>query len=150
MLMTSCFGPKNNEEKSYTYLALGDSYTIGESVPAPDRWPVQLSRRLKEKGLPVYSPKIVAKTGWRTDELLKQLNGLKVQEKNMNVVSLMIGVNNQYQRKSLRAFDAELERLIEKAVSLCKYGAEGVFMLSIPDYGVTPFAGKKARRYQKN
>jgi len=133
------------QDKSSTisYLALGDSYTIGESVAENQRWPVQLVQKLKEEGYPIQSPKIIAKTGWRTDELLEAMNNEQGEEK-YDLVSVLIGVNNQYQARDFKQLQEELEIILQQAIKKSKQGADGVFVLSIPDYSVTPFAkGRK-------
>lgn len=121
------------------YLALGDSYTIGESVLESERWPNQLAEVLKGTTLEVETVTIIAKTGWTTAELI---NGIE-SKKNTNqydLVSLLIGVNNQYRGQSLERFETELIQLIKTALKYSKNGAQGVFLVSIPDWGVTPFA----------
>src|SRR6056300_56112 len=121
------------------YLALGDSYTIGESVQESERWPNQLAEVLKGTSLEVETVTIIAKTGWTTAELI---NGIE-SKKNTNqydLVSLLIGVNNQYRGQSLERFETELIQLIKTAIIYSKNGAQGVFLVSIPDWGVTPFA----------
>lgn len=126
-----------------SFLALGDSYTIGESVATEKRWPVQLADTLHRLGFPVQEPKIIATTGWTTADLLKALEK-KTGERKYDLVSLSIGVNNQYQGRSLTEYERELEQLFQHAISLSERGPEGVFALSIPDYGVTPFGAAKA------
>lgn len=121
------------------YLALGDSYTIGESVQESERWPNQLAKVLKGTSLEVETVTMIAKTGWTTAELLE---GIEI-SKNTNqydLVSLLIGVNNQYRGQSLERFETELIQLIKTAIIYSKNGAQGVFLVSIPDWGVTPFA----------
>lgn len=130
------------QETQLTYLALGDSYTIGEGVAENERWPNQLADSLRKRGFVVEKPKIIAKTGWRCDDLIVAIHDNEVKEK-FDLVSILIGVNNQYQGKSLEVFKINLELLIELAIKHSKYGREGVFALSIPDYGVTPFASAK-------
>lgn len=124
--------------KSLSYLALGDSYTIGESVPEEKRWPIQLAETLRKDGFSIQSPKIIAKTGWRTDELFSAMNK-ELSNKKYDLVSVLIGVNNQYQGKSIETYQEELERILEEAITHSKFGKESVFVLSIPDYGLTPF-----------
>ncbi len=141
VILLSCAG----KNKTLTYLALGDSYTIGESVKESERWPVQLANRLTEEGLSVASPKIIATTGWRTDDLMEgiQLDGTT---EKYDLVSLLIGVNNQYQGKSIKAYEEELPAVFDKAISMCKHGKKGVFAVTIPDYGSTPFGKTNAQR----
>ncbi len=121
------------------YLALGDSYTIGESVQESERWPNQLAKVLKGTSLEVETVTIIAKTGWTTAELIE---GIEI-SKNTNqydLVSLLIGVNNQYRGQSLERFEKELIQLIKTAITYSKNGPQNVFLVSIPNWGVTPFA----------
>lgn len=128
-------------EKNYTYLALGDSYTIGESLPLIKSFPYQVVSKLREKGLSFTAPEIIAKTGWTTDELLQALEGYPFLVK-YDFVTLLIGVNNQYRHRMVEEYKLELETLINKALVLSDHKKEHVLLLSIPDYSVTPF-GKK-------
>lgn len=124
------------------FLALGDSYTIGESVQQNERWPVQLSEALNRKGFRFESPKIIATTGWRTDDL----KGAVIAEdpaKDFDLVSLLIGVNNQYQGRSASDYEPEFEELLNMAISFAGGDKEKVFVVSIPDYGYTPFGKEK-------
>ena len=120
------------------FLALGDSYTIGESVPVKDRWPEQLVNRLEKRGVEVNKLQIIAQTGWRTDNLKDAINDWNL-EPTFNMVSLLIGVNDQYQGVDISKYPGNFRNLLETAVSLCGGNKEGVFVLSIPDYGYTPF-----------
>lgn len=129
------------EAATINYLALGDSYTIGEGVLESEGWPVQLALRLEKDGIPIKQPKIIAKTGWRTDELLDAMIE-QLDEKKYDLVSVLIGVNNQYQGRKLSVYKKEFKEILKKAISHGKQGRRSVFVLSIPDYGVTPF-GKK-------
>ena len=130
------------------YLALGDSYTIGESVAEPERWPVHLAKTLREKGRSIAEPTIIATTGWRTDNLKDAID--KAQLKNeYDLVSLLIGVNNQYQGKSAEQYEIEFENLLKTAVQLAKGKKENVFVVSIPDYGYTPFGKPKQAEISK-
>lgn len=122
-----------------TYLALGDSYTIGESVEASERWPVQMVAALREQGIPMGDPTIIARTGWTTGDLLDATSRLYKGEQ-YDLVSLMIGVNNQYQELSLEQYRSEFKQLLELAVSAAGGKADHVVVLSIPDWGFTPFA----------
>jgi lysophospholipase L1-like esterase len=137
---------------SYTYLALGDSYTIGEQVMLAESFPYQTVQLLRKPvagtesqnriGLPFTAPEIVAKTGWTTDELdaaVKQTIFLK----QYDVVSLLIGVNNQYRGRSLEEFRESFTGLLEKAIEFAGGNHHRVFVLSIPDWGITPFATAK-------
>ena len=126
-----------------SYLALGDSYTIGESVAVDMRWPVQLVKQLREKGVEINSPKIIAKTGWTTDNLLNAMDANLGNEK-YDLVSVLIGVNNQYQNKSILDYEEDLKSIFTEAIASSKTGKEGVFVVSIPDYGATPFGASNA------
>ena len=129
-----------------SFLALGDSYTIGESVDAAMRWPNQLVAALNRSGLEFEQPEIVAKTGWTTDELLAALDQASLAE-SFDYVSLLIGVNNQYRGRSVASFEPEFTALLERAISYSNRKANGVFVVSIPDWGVMPFAeGRDTRK----
>lgn len=130
------------------YLALGDSYTIGESVAENERWPNQLATELKKKGVAIELPKIIATTGWRTDNLKNALTIARLQPE-YDLVSLLIGVNNQYQGKSADQYAIEFEDLLTTAIALAKGKRENVFVVSIPDYGFTPFGKPKQEKITK-
>lgn len=130
------------------YLALGDSYTIGESVTENERWPVQLAEALRKKGKPIEGPKIIATTGWRTDNLQNAINIANLKEE-YGLVSLLIGVNNQYQGKPIEQFKKEFEELLSTAIKLAGGKKENVFVVSIPDYGYTPFGKPKQEKISK-
>jgi len=134
-----CFS-QSKEPDSYSYLALGDSYTIGESVKESERWPVQLYKSLKNK---ISYPTIIAKSGWTTDQLIDTLN--KTKFKNYDFVSLLIGVNNQYRGRSTESFKKDFIELLERSIKYANGKKERVFVVSIPDWGVTPFANGKDR-----
>ncbi len=123
---------------SVRFLALGDSYTIGESVSVNNRWPVQLTDSLHRRGVDCSQPKIVATTGWRTDDLKKAMSKARLKPK-YNLVSLLIGVNNYYQGKTAEQYAPEFEELLRQAIQLAGGKKTSVFVLSIPDYGYTPF-----------
>ena len=122
-----------------TYLALGDSYTIGEAVHLQSNFPNQTVQLLRNRGLSIAAPEIIAKTGWTTGELMEAINRWKFVPR-YDFVSLLIGVNNQYRGLSITDFRQELEQLIEKAIRLADNQTTRVAVLSIPDYSVTPFA----------
>jgi lysophospholipase L1-like esterase len=123
------------------YLALGDSYTIGESVPQEGRWPVQLTNRLRADGVILAEPQIIAQTGWTTDELAAAMttNAAELQRP-YHLVTLLIGVNNQYRGRSLDGYRSEFAALLQQAIALAGDQPQRVIVLSIPDWGVTPFA----------
>lgn len=124
------------------YLALGDSYTIGESVAVSDRWPVELVSRLRKKGLEFEEPDIIAVTGWTTDELINAIEQ-KDPSEDYDLVTLLIGVNNQYRGYPFKQYTAEFELLLKTAIKHGQGQSSNVFVVSIPDYGVTPFAQEK-------
>lgn len=126
------------------YLALGDSYSIGEAVDAADRWPLQLARRLRAEGFPLNDPRIIAATGWTTDELAAAMDAQEPLGR-WDLVSLLIGVNNQYRGRPVDDFRAEFERLLRRAIALADGHAGRVLVLAIPDWGVTPFAAGRDR-----
>jgi lysophospholipase L1-like esterase len=120
------------------FLALGDSYTIGESVPLRLRWPSQLADSLNMRGIDCHEPRIIAMTGWRTDNLKTAILRAKLKPE-YNLVSLLIGVNNYYQGRSVESYAPEFEELLMLAIELVGGVKSNVFVLSIPDYGYTPF-----------
>jgi lysophospholipase L1-like esterase len=124
---------------SYSYLALGDSYTIGENVPIYDSFPYQTVQLLRKAGHSFYAPEIVAKTGWTTDELQAGIANNKLLPL-YDIVSLLIGVNNQYRGRSLQEYTEHFESLLKRAIAFANNKNTHVFVLSIPDWGVTPFA----------
>ncbi len=130
---------------NYTYLALGDSYTIGEQVPFAENFPNQTVQILRKSGLAFYAAEIIAKTGWTTDELRNAIENTTTLE-NYDVVSLLIGVNNQYRGRSATEFKIEFEYLLQKAIQFSGNRPYRVVVLSIPDWGVTPFAEGRDRK----
>ncbi len=126
------------------FLALGDSYTIGEGVPESGRWPVQLAELLADAGHPVAGPRIIATTGWTTDELDAGIDAAQPVGP-FELVSLLIGVNNQYRGRPLDEYRGQFSALLERAIGLAGGHAARVMVLAIPDWGVTPFAVAKGR-----
>jgi len=124
---------------TYSYLALGDSYTIGEQVTFADNFPNQTVQQLRKDGFGFYAPEIIAKTGWTTDELNGAIENTVLLQ-TYDIVSLLIGVNNQYRGRSATEFKIEFEQLLQLAIDLAGNKPYRVFVLSIPDWGVTPFA----------
>jgi len=131
--------PHLNESGNYNYLALGDSYTVGANVESAKNFPIQLEERL-EQGLKIkVSTEILAVTGWRTDNLLDAVNrGTKLLS--YDLVTLLIGVNNQYQGKPIEVYSKEFPELLKKAIALAYGNPKNVVVISIPDYAYTPFA----------
>jgi lysophospholipase L1-like esterase len=127
-----------------TFLALGDSYTIGESVDSSLRWPVQLSGVIAEGGTPIAEPVIVARTGWTTDELTRGIDDAGISG-TYDLVSLLIGVNNQYRGRDLGEYRTQLRDLLSRAVAFAGGRHGNVLVLSIPDWGVMPFAEGRDR-----
>lgn len=133
--------PEIMAQEKLSYLALGDSYTIGEAVDADESWSKILSEKLTNRGINVKLDKIIATTGWTTDELLKAMNDDdSLQSTKYDLVSLLIGVNNQFRGYGIKQYEVEFELLLKKAIDLAKKKVDRVFVVSIPDYGVTPFA----------
>lgn len=128
---------ENQSNADYTYLALGDSYTIGESVGTDERFPVQLAEKLIKNGFWVEKPEIVAQTGWTTDELAVAIESKNLDEK-YDLVTLLIGVNNQYRGRSAEEYRTQFAELLQTAINFAG-DEESVIVISIPDYGVTPF-----------
>jgi lysophospholipase L1-like esterase len=134
-----------NADGDLSFLALGDSYTIGESVDEADRWPVLLVDRLHQENINLSRPRIIATTGWTTDELIKAIDeeltdpGLDI---SYDLVSLLIGVNNQYRGYDIDTYRKEVRELMERAIQYSENRNSRVFVVSIPDWGVTPFAVK--------
>jgi len=124
------------------YLALGDSYTIGESVDQESRWPVQLAAAVQQQNLPLDSVRIIARTGWRSDELLSTVQVAATTsdlKPDWDLVSVLIGVNNFYQGRPIETYEAELRTLLDIAIQLAGQRSDRVFVVSIPDYAYTPF-----------
>lgn len=132
---------QNQQDSSavLSYLALGDSYTIGESVSEGERWPVQLQQRINDfHGGTMKDPEIIARTGWRTDELIEAIERADPSN-DYGLVSLLIGVNNQYQKRDTSIYRSEFRTLLETAIEKAAGIPAHVLVLSIPDYGYTPF-----------
>jgi lysophospholipase L1-like esterase len=137
LLLSSCTAMP--VEKSTRYLALGDSYTIGESVPESERFPVQLARELG-----IGEPQIIAKTGWTTDELDAAIDAANPQGP-FDLVTLLIGVNNQYRGRSAEEYRTQFAGLLNRAIGFAGGDPKKVIVVSIPDWGVTPFAEGRNR-----
>jgi lysophospholipase L1-like esterase len=131
-----------------SYLALGDSYTIGEGVEEHGGWPMQLARGLRDAGIAIADPRIIATTGWTTDELAAAMDAAE-RLGDWDFVSLLIGVNNQYRGRVVDDYAGEFTRLLQRAIALAHGRADRVLVLSIPDWGVTPFARASGRNLQR-
>lgn len=150
-------------KQTLSYLALGDSYTIGEGVAPAGRWPMQLADALRERGIAIEDPRIVARTGWTTNELTAAIDAEFIDASGgessgvvagdtataasprFGFVTLLIGVNNQYRGRSVDEYAAQFEALLERAVRFADGRRDRVLVLSIPDWGVTPFAAQSGR-----
>ena len=152
ILLVICFGfsifqqasSQSMQKKTLTYLALGDSYTIGESLPQKDNFPNQAVQLLSEAGFFIEPPTIIAKTGWTSEELQWGIGNRSIQPR-YDIVSLLIGVNNQYRNGELSVYSKQFEELLQQAIQFAGDMPAHVFVLSIPDWGMTPFAEGKDR-----
>ncbi len=149
LIFTGCSNLKTSSKyplmksQQYTYLAIGDSYTIGEGVEEPDRYPNQTVALLKSSGIHFAPPKIIAKTGWTTDELVKGIMEADIKDNKYDVVTLLIGVNNQYRGREVDNFASEFSNLLKDAIHFAGGNPNHVIVLSIPDWGITSFATSK-------
>lgn len=137
------------QRKPITYLALGDSYTIGESVPAEQNFPNQLFQLANAEGIEMEKPRIIATTGWTTDELMKgieEASEVQAISPDHGLVTLLIGVNNQYRGRPVDDYKKEFSDLLQKALAFAGGSKKNVVVLSIPDWGVTPFAKDRDRK----
>ena len=130
------------------YLALGDSYSIGEGVAEQGRWPMQLALGLREAGIAIADPRIIATTGWTTDELSAAMDAAEPLGE-WDFVSLLIGVNNQYRGRDVDDYLGEFVRLLQRAIALANAHAGRVLVLSIPDWGVTTFGADSGRDVER-
>lgn len=144
LLAGACMSSGTQDRPASRYLALGDSYTIGESVSPAERFPVQLVAMLRERGVEISDPEIIARTGWTTDELDKAIDAAKPRGP-YDLVTLLIGVNNQYRGRSADEYRREFRALLQRAILFGGGHAGHVVVLSIPDWGVTPFAQGRDR-----
>ncbi|MGB3546864.1 MAG: SGNH/GDSL hydrolase family protein [Saprospiraceae bacterium] len=127
-----------NPDPPLTFLALGDSYTIGESVDVSERWPAQLVNRLEADGVRIATPTIVARTGWTTSELQTGITAASLAPP-YDMVSLLIGVNNQFRGLSLEEYATEFRQLLNQSIQFAGNDPARTFVVSIPDYAYTPF-----------
>lgn len=133
--------------KDLKYLALGDSYTIGESVCEGCKFPIQLISDLAEDTDEKIGLQIIAETGWTTSDLIKGINDAQPTP-DQDIVTLLIGVNNQYQGKDFSLYQEDFPALVAKAIQLAKGNKDHVFVVSIPDYAYTPYGQKKGNTEQ--
>jgi lysophospholipase L1-like esterase len=128
---------------SLSYLALGDSYTIGEGADERERWPVQLAKTLRDRGTALAEPRIIAMTGWTTDELLAAIDDSDVSGQ-WDFVTLLAGVNDQYRGYGAERYRRNFSALLARTAGFAKL-PKRLVVLSIPDWGVTPFAAGRDR-----
>lgn len=138
------FATSARADEPLRYLALGDSYSIGEGVAETGRWPNQLARALRDDGFALDDPRIIARTGWTTDELSAAMDAAEPLGQ-WDFVSLLVGVNNQYRGRGVENYREEFERLLRRAIVLAANRPDRVLVLAIPDWGVTPFARQSGR-----
>ena len=127
------------------FLVLGDSYSIGEGVAERDRWPAQLAMALRQVGDEIEDPRYIARTGWTTDELSAGIDAEEPLSPPYRLVTLQIGVNDQYRGRPVSEFRPQFTRLLERAIGYAGGDASHVLVLSIPDWGRTPFARTQGR-----
>ena len=135
----SMFGQQINIDKELRMLALGDSYTIGESVKTDQRWPHQFVSELRKLGADAVVPDYIATTGWTTSNLLEGIAASLDSNREYNLVSILIGVNNQYQGLDISIYEPELRNIIDRALEITEQDTTKLFILSIPDYAYTQF-----------
>ena len=142
LMLISCQEKAENQADTQPiqYLALGDSYTIGQSVDTSDRWPIQLDAKLKDEGFAVERTDIIAQTGWKTSDLLNAIEDTNLED--YNLISLSIGVNNQFSGIPFEVYTYEFDELLGRIIDAA--GSSRVFIVSIPDYGVTPFGSNNS------
>jgi len=132
-----------------SFLALGDSYSIGEGVAERDRWPTQLAMSIRRDGEQISDPRYIAATGWTTDELWAAIDAAEAGSSPLTppyrLVTLQIGVNDQYRGRPVSEFSPWFTRLLERAIGFAGGDASHVLVLSIPDWGRTPFARAQGR-----
>jgi lysophospholipase L1-like esterase len=130
--------PLPSDSLKIKYLALGDSYTKGQSIPLAESFPYQLKDSLQKKAALNVTVRVIAQTGWTTTNLLDAIQSANLQEK-YDLVTLLIGVNNQYQGKPISLYQKEFPALMQKAIELAGGDTSKVLILSIPDYAYTPY-----------
>lgn len=138
-----CSPSPMNTNDQISYLALGDSYTIGESVGDDERYPVQLTEELRSRGIDMLDPVVIATTGWTTLDLKSAMEKAELKGRTFGLVSLLIGVNDQYQGKIFEEYEPNFRMLLESAIALAGGNPEKVFVISIPDYAFTPFGQQR-------
>jgi len=145
LTMISSFIGCTTSKEGLSYLALGDSYTIGESVATNSNFPYQLVDSIGNKGKEYASPVIIARTGWRTDQLINAIESARL-KKEYDLVTLLIGVNNEFQGRTLEEYERDFTVLCKKSIELAGNNKKRVIVLSIPDYGYTPYGKSNVNR----
>lgn len=138
-MCTIAIGQKITIDKEVTMLALGDSYTIGQSVAIAERWPHQFIDQLGLLGIEADFPDYIATTGWTTKRLIQGMKFMLDGEKNYNLVSILIGVNNQFQGIDISSYEPDLREIIDRALEIVSQDTSRLFILSIPDYAYTSY-----------
>ena len=142
------FSQSLNIQSPVRFLALGDSYTIGQSVSVNQRWPNQLMDSLAFRGIIIDTTRIIATTGWRTDNLISAITNKNLQKQNYNLVSLLIGVNNQYQGSPFSQYVNQFPQLLDSAIRYAGGDTNHVFVVFIPDYAYTPYGQSTGNQTQ--
>ena len=142
--ITAIFKKNYVGKNTSKFLALGDSYTIGQSVEINERWPVQFLKELKTSTSAIDTLQIIAQTGWRVDQLKEAMNNSDLQPP-YGLVSLLIGVNNQFQGQDAVGFRPEFIEILEKSLKLVENRTERLFVISIPDWGSSPYGASLNR-----
>lgn len=132
-----------------SYLALGDSYTIGQGVDPSQNYPNLLTLKLRNRGVDIMDPVIIAVTGWTTQDLLEGIDQAQLGNKQFDLLTLLIGVNNQYRDQSIEDYEKDFSELLEKSLALVGNDAGRIIVISIPDWGVTPYASSLLRDKSK-
>jgi len=149
LVFINCARKSSNQlvmpQDSISYLALGDSYTIGESVSQSESFPFLLAEELKKKGKKIGAPTVIARTGWTTDELTTAIENANIHQQKYNLVTLLIGVNNQYRGRKIDEYKKEFITLVNKALVFANQDKNHVIIVSIPDWYYTPF-GQNSNR----
>lgn len=141
-------GNSNQAISGLRFLALGDSYTIGQNVEEEDRWPNQLKEELQDFEIELAEVDIIARTGWTTGNL-KNAISVEKPDSNYDMVALLIGVNNQFQGRTIEEYTTEFEELLQSAIAIAQGDKDRVFVVSIPDYGFTPFGSSNQEKISK-